>query len=199
MGLNSYLNQSITTMNLSLFATFVISLTHMSFGSKICKTHGEPTSPPVNGCTYYLPTDYGLPENKKLKEISMNRKILGGLHGWWGKVIEKDVPLLSYENFLKIANFTLNRVLFLDSTDCSETIGCGQYREYKKHGYKSGYSYDVWKSNTEQCLSIRNLDGLIAHQCRFDKERGRNCVYSITSILGLESVGCKDGYPYVVC
>lgn len=73
---------------------------------------------------------------------------------------------------------------FIDSTTLTDSVGCGQYREYVKHGAKSGYSYDQWVNAVDDCPIP-----VYPHQCRYN---GSHNIIQSLSTFPLGTVGCRS-------
>lgn len=83
-------------------------------------------------------------------EMLYNRSIGYSLHGFWPRSLKSpSLSPIGYDVFVSTTKFKLN---FFDTTTINSTIGCGKYREYVKHGARSGYSYQQWMENVNKCL-----------------------------------------------
>lgn len=109
------------------------------------------------------------------------------LHGYWPSALLPPQPAISYDAFLD----TSFPGLFLDSTTMLNTTGCGQFREYVKHGARSGLSFEDWLARVSACFA---LPSPYPHQCRFDG--AVNVVVTASTSAGLSLVGCKPAYPF---
>lgn len=118
-----------------------------------CSTVGPPTPAPRDVCVFFVPNKY-VP-SMPISKIS--------LHGWWPEHISgKAVERVAYLEFLS-KNLTFP-FAFYDTTTWKENLGCGQYREYIKHGFKSGYTFEEWYTNILKCDVV---NAIFPHQCVF--------------------------------
>lgn len=164
-----------------------------SIDNKICKVHKKPVPAAFDTCIFFCPADKGFPINEFLYNHSMPRS----LHGWWPKYIftpvKQRIPFGEFErNFSSILK---PEWYFVDTTILSQKIGCGQYREYVKHGSKSGYSFDYWSDRVVSCF--QNTKTTYPHQCRFNGTH--NIALSVSDSVALPLVGCVENHPYILC
>nr|QAY29262.1 hypothetical protein [Bombus-associated virus Vir1] len=152
-----------------------------------CKPPDVPTPAPEDTCTFYCPVHQSLAVSSALCDLNMSYS----LHGFWPKVLLPKIPPISYISFLKL---NLSADHFLDSTTLTPTIGCGQYREYSKHGPHSGYTYEQWKISVDHCLSQYEPTSLYPHQCKYN---GSHNLFVTATTTPLELVGCKPDKPFV--
>lgn len=165
------------------FPTVFLFLTH------ICAPTRKPTPAIDDVCVFYCPAKIGFPINQKLYKDNVGYS----LHGFWYKTLEKPIYPIDYNTFINMFtntsfNYTFSHI-FYDVTTLTKTIGCGQYHQYLKHGAKSGYYFDSWIKEINNC-PIPNF----AHQCRFN---GTHNIAITQSTVNIGKVGCKVGYPIV--
>lgn len=146
-----------------------------------CKPRNPPYPAPQDLCVFYYPDALGMVIPRALHNLSLPNS----LHGWFPKILSAPLPPIPYETFV-----TSFRPLhcFVDSTTLTDSVGCGQYREYAKHGAKSGYSYDQWANAVDDCPTPT-----FPHQCRFN---GTHNVIQSLSTYPLGTVGCRS-VPFV--
>lgn len=152
------------------------------FVSSMCRTPGIPSPAVDDVCVFFVPNKYQ--PSIPIEEPS--------LHGWWPKEIRSPVPSrLTYDEFLGRNNTF--PFAFYDTTTWTNTVGCGQYREYVKHGVKSGYDYDQWYNNIILCDYKK---AIYPHMCVV--HAGVNCLKAVSSVnIGL--IGCNPMFPYIIC
>lgn len=110
------------------------------------------------------------------------------LHGWFPEKLSAPLVPIPYEAF--VYSFRPLHT-FIDSTTLTDTIGCGQYREYVKHGAKSGYSYDLWANAVDDCPVP-----IYPHQCRYN---GSHNIVQSLSTFPLGSIGCRTAPNISYC
>lgn len=110
------------------------------------------------------------------------------LHGWFPAEL---YPAVKRIDFVEFNQSFPDALMPLDVTSMTIRVGCGQYREYVKHGAKSGYTYEHWLYSVTFC-TVRTAT--YPHQCRFN---GTHNVVQTSSDIELGTVGCVGGYKYV--
>lgn len=146
-----------------------------------CKLKTKPYPSPRDLCVFWCPDVNGMPIPSAIHNMSLPYS----LHGWFPHIFTSAKLPLNYTEFLTEFN-PLH--IFIDSTTLKPIIGCGQYREYLKHGAKSGYSYHQWAVAVDSC-SVP----IYPHQCRFN---GTHNIVQTLSTYPLSTIGCASA-PYV--
>lgn len=121
---------------------------------RISKTSTKTTCIPVsdpypsvnnNLCVYFLSA-----KTDPLHNYIMESKKNYTLHGWWPKTIERPQnTTVSMKTFCE--QFPSN-IHLLDTFNFSRICGCGYYREFLKHGLKSGYVLAEYMKRIIYCL-----------------------------------------------
>ncbi|APG77686.1 hypothetical protein [Hubei virga-like virus 12] len=148
-----------------------------------CGKTTKPTPALNDVCVFYCPSINGFQINKKLYLDGKGHS----LHGFWYKELKDPVERISFNDFLqKKPKF---KYIFYDSTTLLDELGCGQYREYVKHGAKSGYTYLQWLNKINECQVPT-----FPHQCHFNGSH--NVILSISN-YNISTIGCKLNYPFI--
>lgn len=148
-----------------------------------CRINGNPIPAISDVCVFHVP-------NKYVPSIPINNYTL---HGFWFQHFESrnSSIKLSYSEFLnRKPKFNTN---FLNSVNWKDELGCGQYREYVKHGYKSGYSFEYWLNKINSC---NYKSAIYPHICV--RNKNFNCLKYVSD-KNIGMVGCKVGLPYKIC
>jgi len=148
-----------------------------------------PPTPANDTCVYWMPSPYGFEINKYL----YNNGLSFSLHGWWPREISSGVTALTFSQFQNVYDGKMN---FLDVKEPFANVSCFQYREYKKHGAHSGYTFSEWYNSISQCINRKEFT--YVHQCHYNEITDLNCILTTTS-TPMQMVGCKSGRPFTFC
>lgn len=166
----------------------IISINLLGVYPQVCSKSPKPYNTKQDLCTYWF-ADYNAIAVPRALAFS---NTLYTVHGWWSSSISLPIKALDYKNF---TSRTILPFDYIDPVNLNSTIGCGLYKEYKRHGSSSGFQYDYWYSNFVLC---HNYTDVFPHICRYDRIKRVNIVQAaISSELDAAFVGCVAGKSFV--
>lgn len=157
----------------------------------LCGRVTRPTPAPSPVCVYYCAAEVGF----LINEVLYRDNISWSFHGFWTSKLGSPIPPVSYDEFVRFMSLdnVYNLTNFYDLTTLKPVLGCGHYRNYKKHGARSGFTFASWYYHVDECLENYVKTKHFVHQCSYNGTH--NSVLSVSSVQ-LELVGCVSGAPF---